>query len=91
MSRQFVFRERGDFAAKDAAEAWCAANGMSVGRMERDKPRGILIGDFDIQKWHNLRPHERLELDGQMTGDMRNGPVFVTLKDDRTPSKDNNQ
>ncbi|EKN01089.1 hypothetical protein MXAZACID_02249 [Acidocella sp. MX-AZ02] len=43
---------------------WCIYHGMSVGRLQRDEPRGILFGDFDIQKWRNLRPAERAALHG---------------------------
>ena len=76
---RLVFDSAGTFEACSAAEAWCAANGYSVGRAQAHSPRGILRGDFDIQKWRNLRRRERDALDGVMTGDMRNGPVFVEI------------
>lgn len=74
------FKERGDFAAVNIAEAWCAERGISVGRMQGTEPRGLLRGDFDVQKWRNLDDAERAALSGVMTGDMKHGPVFVTLK-----------
>jgi hypothetical protein len=74
-----IFDQPGDFVACRAAERWCAENGYSVGRMERGAPRGLLRGDYDIQKWRNLRKAERDALAGTMSGDMRNGPVVVTL------------
>lgn len=75
-----VFAEVGDFAAMNAAEEWCASQGISVGRSERGKPRGLLYGDFDIAKWHNLRGHEIAALDGLMQGDGRNGPITVQIR-----------
>lgn len=74
-----VFPQDGLWEAANAAEAWLVRGGYSVGRGQRGAPRGILRGDFDIQKWRNLRPHERKALDGVMTGDGRHGPIVVTL------------
>lgn len=69
------------FSATRQAEAWLTAAGYSYGRMQGHDPRGILKGrEWDIQKWRNLGPKERSALDGMMTGDPRNGPVFVTIK-----------
>lgn len=82
---QELFNQPGEFEAMRAAEAWCAERGISVGRMERGKPRGLLYGDFDIAKWHNMRKHEIEALDGRMTGDMRHGPVIVEVYE--MPSK----
>jgi hypothetical protein len=70
----------GNFEACREAEEWCRERGIAVGRMERDQPRGLLVGDYDIAKWHNLSGPERRELDGTMTGDMRHGPVVIELK-----------
>lgn len=67
-----------DFADEHAAEHWLAEHGYSVGRGQRGSPRGILFGDFDIQKWRNLRTWERAGLDGQMVGG-RGGPVTITI------------
>ena len=74
-----VFEDAGDFAAVRAAEDWCEKRGLSVGAMERGKPRGLLFGDYAIAKWHNLRQADKNALHGTMTGDMRNGPVTVTV------------
>ena len=76
-----TFNQAGDFAASRAAEAWCEARGISVGRTERGRPRGLLYGDFDISKWHNMSKAEIAALDGLMTGDMRNGPVHIEIKE----------
>jgi hypothetical protein len=74
-----TFDRSGDFAAMTDAEGWCKFRGISIGRMQRGDPRGLMRGHFEIAKWRNLYEHERLALDGTMTGDMRNGPVTVTL------------
>ena len=81
MSIVETFKQSGDFQAMYAAEAWCAENGVSVGSTQRGDPRGLLYGDFMIAKWRNLDAAERAELHGQMTGDMRNGPVQVSICD----------
>jgi hypothetical protein len=75
-----VFAETGEFAASHAAEEWCARHGISVGFMQRRDPRGLLYGDYAISKWRNLTAEHRRSLDGRMTGDMRNGPVTVTIR-----------
>lgn len=69
----------GNFSAQSRAEAFLEGAGFSVGRMQRGSPRGILFGYFDIQKWRNLNEVERHELHGEMTGDMRAGPVTVSM------------
>lgn len=74
-----TFAQQGDFAAVRAAEAWCAERGISVGRMDRFDVRGLLYGRYDIAKWHNLTKRERAQCHGQMRGDMRHGPVTVSI------------
>ena len=74
-----VFNNEGTFAAMYAAEAWCEKHGLAVGSSERGKPRGIIFGDYVIAKWHNLRQADKDALHGAMTGDMRDGPVVVTV------------
>jgi hypothetical protein len=75
-----TFADVGDFQACYAAERWCAENGYSVGPGCVGSPRGLLRGDWLIAKWRNLTKQERAELDGQMTGDMRSGPVTIRVK-----------
>lgn len=74
-----TFDDAGDFNACNAAERWCEARGIAVGWMQGPDPRGLLMGDYTISKWRNLNARERRGLDGTMTGDMRSGPVTVTL------------
>ncbi len=77
----YTFTGKTDFAAARAAERWCEEHGYSVGRSQRGSPRGLLRGNYDIQKWRNLTASDRAALDGTMTGDMRNGPVVVWIKE----------
>ncbi len=79
-STVLTFSEPGDFQAVYAAERWCAENGYSVGPGCAGSPRGLLRGEWLIAKWRSLTKQERAALHGQMTGDMRNGPVTITLK-----------
>ncbi len=74
-----TFHDEGDFAAQAAAKEWLRENGYSVSIMQAGSPRGIMRGDVLIAKWRNLSPRERATLDGQMTGDMRNGPVTIEI------------
>jgi hypothetical protein len=76
---QRVFRQPGEWKANDAPEAWLAERGFSVGRMQAHSPRGILFGEYDIQKWRNLDTREREELHGRMTGSARHGPIVLEL------------
>ncbi len=75
-----AFDQLGDFEACRAAEKWCAERGISVGEMQGPAPRGLLVGNYCIAKWRNLTNAERRELKGRMTGNMRNGPVTITLE-----------
>jgi len=75
----WTFSDVGDFVAYRRAKAWLEGQGYSVGRMQAHAPSGVLRGDYDIQKWRNLRPHERAALDGTVTGNFRHGPVVVRL------------
>lgn len=76
------FSQKGLWQAKEAAEAWCREQGISVGQSSADGPSGLLFGDYDwIAKWRNLTKQERADLHGTMDGDFREGPVIITLKD----------
>lgn len=70
-----------DFEACSKAEAWCDEHGLSVGAMQRNDQRGILLGDHLISKWDRLTYGERMAMHGVMSGDMRRGPVHVDLKE----------
>ena len=77
------FNQTGTFQAMYAAEAWCRENGLSVGQSCATGPTGLLFGRYDwIAKWRNLTASERQDLHGTMSGDMRDGPVVINLKDE---------
>jgi hypothetical protein len=76
-----VFHDDEEFGASRKAISFLESRGFSVGRNQAHAPRGILFGAYDIQKWRNLRPHEREALHGEVTGDMRNGPVTIQLRE----------
>lgn len=77
-----VRQEAGDdpFTAYKAAEAWCAAQGLSVGPMcGRSSPIGLMRGEYAIAKWRNLSVQERKALDGRLSGDFRTGPITLDV------------
>jgi hypothetical protein len=79
---RIVFSHAGTFQALSAAEAWCRDNGLSVGQSCATGPTGLLFGKYDwIAKWRNLTRKERAALHGTLSGDFREGPVVVELKD----------
>lgn len=74
-----VFDQPGTFQALYAAQTWLTQNGYSYGSTCVDQPVGILKGDYCIAKWRNLTRAEIAVLDGRLEGDVRNGPLTVTL------------
>jgi hypothetical protein len=78
---KFLFNRPGDFAAYHDARQAMAAGGFSIGRLQSGSPIGLLLGNFDIQKWGNLSASERAALDGVIVGDARNGPVTAEIYD----------
>ncbi|UWF67346.1 MULTISPECIES: hypothetical protein [unclassified Brucella] len=56
-----------NFTVIQRADAALRASGFSIGRMQAHSPRGILFGDFDIQKWRNLDLADREALHGHVT------------------------
>ena len=61
--------DAGDFAAVRRAEQLLQAHGFSVGVTQRGSSRGIMFGDYIIQKWRNLNVAERAALHGILDGD----------------------
>lgn len=55
------------FDSDASAIAWLEPLGFSVGRLQGPAPRGILFGNYDIQKWRNLRPADVDALHGTLT------------------------
>jgi hypothetical protein len=79
-AERIIFEQKGDFQALYAAQDWCKANGISYGSSQRGSPTGLMRGDVCISKWQNMTKAEQKDLDGTMTGDMRNGPVVIEMK-----------
>jgi hypothetical protein len=75
-----IFNQSGTFAALYAAQKWCRDNGISYGSLCRESPVGLMRGDVTIAKWRNLTAKERAECDGVMTGNFRDGPVCIEMK-----------
>jgi hypothetical protein len=75
-----TFSEPGTFNALSSAQSWLTDNGYSFGPSSAMKPIPILKGDFVIAKWKNLTKGEIAGLDGKLDGNMREGPMTVTLK-----------
>lgn len=61
-----------DLATMREAEEYLRDRGFSIGRLQGPAPRGIMLGDIDIQKWRNLDQRAQAELHGVMT---RHGDV----------------
>lgn len=74
----------GNFEACREAEAWCEVRDIAVGAIEQGQPRGLSVDPCVIAKWSKLRHHERAQLQGTMTGDMRHGPVTIELDGDES-------
>ena len=77
------------FPSDDEAVRALEAAGFSVGRLQASSPRGVMFGDFDIQKWRNLSPVDKERLDGHLC---RHGPprspASVTIHSaDHIPAK----
>lgn len=61
--------DEGDFVAVRRAEALLKQYGFSVGTTQRGSSRGVMFGDYDIQKWRNLNEADRAALHGVLDGD----------------------
>lgn len=77
---QKTFTGDAPFEAMNACRKWLEERGYSYGSTCVMNPTGVLKGDFDIAKWRNLTRKEIAELDGQIIGNTRQGPVTLVLK-----------
>lgn len=68
--------DRGDFVAARRAVHLLHDHGFSVGVMQRGSFRGILFGDYVIQKWRNLDVAARRALHGTLEGDRSSDAVM---------------
>jgi hypothetical protein len=78
---QKLFDQIGTFQALYAAEAWCREQGISYGSGCAGCPVGLMYGDYLVAKWRNLSQEEIRALDGRMTGNFRQGPIVIDIKD----------
>ncbi len=76
-----IFQSPDTFGALYAAEAWCKENGFSFGSTDVTGYVALKRGEWAIAKWKNLTAKERAQCDGIMSGDWRNGPITVSIKD----------
>lgn len=76
-----TFTGKTDFHAVHQAEDWLERHGFSLGPMQKGNPRGIVYGEVAVAKWRNLGFADVKRLDGVLRGDMRRGPVTITLFD----------
>lgn len=74
------FNEHGHFKALEACERWLYERGYSYSSASKCCPVAVLKGRYDIAKWKNLSRAEIHMLDGQITGDIRKGPLTLLLK-----------
>lgn len=82
--QKVIFNNIGTFAAAHAAEDWLRARGFSWGASQADGPQAIWHGDHCISKWRNLGLQERNACDATMTGNGREGPMTIALRDGAT-------
>jgi len=71
------------------AERFLESAGFSIGRLQRDAPRGLMFGAWDIQKWRNLNDTRRAALHGTAavttTGAWATSPVSVFIRSSAPP------
>lgn len=79
------FKDEGTFQAGYAAEKWLRDRGFSVGSSQAAAPRAIWHGDCYISKWRGLSAADKRDMHARMDGDMRNGPVSITLLPSASP------
>lgn len=77
------FTVPGTFQSMYAAHLWLHDNGYGYGSQDAIKPTAITIGDYYAtelpHKWHNFTREQINSVAGCITGDMRDGPVFVRI------------
>lgn len=77
---RLVFKEIGTFESYYKAKGWLNDNGYSYGSTSTARTVGIMLGNYGIQKWHNLSADDIRELHGVMVSDdFREGEVEVIL------------
>lgn len=77
------FKVKGTFKSMYAAEQWLYINGYSSGSGCAMQPTAIMKGNYYgsglPEKWKNFTSKQKNSVHGVMTGDFREGPVFVRI------------
>jgi len=77
------FKVKGTFESMYAAEKWLSDNGFSCGSGSAMQPTAIMKGDYYEyelpHKWKNFTAKQKNSVHGVMTGDFREGYVFVRI------------
>lgn len=83
VSIQKEFIGEGTWVALRAAETWLIENGYDWGSSCAMKPTAITKGkyaDTDLpNKWKNFTPKQEKSVEGVITGETREGPVYVRI------------
>ena len=77
------FKVEGTFQSMYAAHSFLKENGYDYGSSCAMMPTAIMKGDYysyDLpHKWKNFTNAQKKSVHGVITGELRNGPVFVKL------------
>lgn len=77
---RIYFKCKGKFESYYKAIGWLSDNGYSYGSTSVGSAVGIMLGDHNIQKWHNLSSEDIKALHGVMiSSDFREGQVEIIL------------
>lgn len=79
-----TFNDKGTFEAMYAAQRWLTENGYDYGSSSAGNiPTAVMKGDYYSyglpHKVKNFTPAQKAMMHGTITGEMREGPVTVTL------------
>lgn len=77
-----VFRDLGDWAALNACREFLAARDFSAGETQVGAPIAVMHGEVKIGKYRTLSPEDLEFIHGRIDGDLRAGPVTVTIRGD---------
>jgi hypothetical protein len=79
------FKVEGTFESMYAAHHWLKENGYGYGSTSAMHPTAVMKGDYYSynlpHKMKNFTAKEKKQVHGIITGEMREGPVFVHIYD----------
>jgi hypothetical protein len=74
------FEGNGDWIALNNAIKEARDLGYEDGSMDYPNPIALVKGEYNLpQKWHNMTKRERNSVSGTITGNFRNGPVYLNI------------